>query len=283
MAARALRFLLVFACAALSGTARLQADSDVAVIVMAHGGSSLWNKTVKRAVQQARLNCPYRIFFGMGDNQRQRLQLQEDISDLEAQGAHTLVVVPLLISPYSEVSRQWKYLLGVDVQPGFINNPLFPVEKHSTIRFMEPLNDSAVVVEILLDRAQEISESPDKETVVIVAHGPNDESDNARWVRTLQNLSKGIKERGHFQSVEGFTLRDDAPSAVRTRAIQNLRNRIQEVSKGTGRALVVLLLLAEGGIEHKLALELRGLEYKLNTKTLLPDSRISEWIRSQVP
>ena len=49
------------------------------------------------------------------------------------------------------------------------------------------------------------------------------------------------------------------------------------------RTIVVTLLLAPGGIEHKIGLELRGLNYAFNTKTLLPDSRISEWIRSQVP
>ena len=38
-----------------------------------------------------------------------------------------------------------------------------------------------------------------------------------------------------------------------------------------------------GGIEHKIGLELRGLNYAFNTKTLLPDSRLSEWIRSEVP
>jgi len=64
-------------------------------------------------------------------------------------------VVPLLVSSYSEVARQWKFLLGVDVQPGFTNNPLFPVQKRASIHFFDPLDDSAVVVEILLDRAHE--------------------------------------------------------------------------------------------------------------------------------
>ena len=180
-------------------------------------------------------------------------------------------------------TRQWKYLLGVDVQPGFANNPLFPVQKHATIHFFDPLNDSAVAVEILLDRAHEISANPSRESVIIVARGPNDNSDNLRWIEILKNISVRLKERGGYKSVEGITLRDDAPAAVRQQAVEYLRQRVRVVEQSGSRALVVTLLLSAGGIEHKIGLELRGLNYAFNTKALLPDSRISEWIRSQVP
>jgi len=258
-------------------------DSETAVLIMAHGGTSQWDSTVKKAVKKADIPYPHRIFFGMGDMPHEQRELQDAVASLESGGAHTIVVVPLLISSYSEVARQWKYLLGVGVQPGFNNVPLFPIEKHSTIQFMEPLNDSVVVSEILLDRAHEISSDPAKESVIIVAHGPNDDADNARWSQTIQTIGAHIKERGGYKSVEGFTLRDDAPQAVRSQAIHELRNRIEAIDQAGNRALVVSLLLAPGGIEHKIELELRGLSYAFNTKTLLPDSRISEWIRSQIP
>ena len=146
-------------------------------------------------------------------------------------------MVPLLVSSYSEVARQWKYLLGVDVQPGFMNNPLFPVQKHSSIHFGEPLNDSAVVVEILLDRAQEISTTPGKETVIIVAHGPNDNSDNDRWNQIMQNVADRLKERGGYKNVEGVTLRDDAPPAVREQAVEGLRMRVKAAGRGRNSRL----------------------------------------------
>ena len=270
---------LAFLCA---GTVR-GSESEVAVLVMSHGGGVQWNKLVKSAVKSAQLPYPTRIFFGMGDTPAQQQELQSMINNLEEGGAHTVYVVPLLVSSYSEVSRQWKYLLGLDVQAGFMNNPLFPVQKHSSIHFGEPLNDSAVVVEILLDRAQEISTTPAKETVIIVAHGPNDDSDNAKWSQILHNVAVRLKERGNYKYVEGVTLRDDAPPSIRQQAVQGLRDRVKAADAAGTRALVVTLLLSQGGIEHKIGLELRGLNYAFNTKTLLPDSRISEWIRSQVP
>jgi sirohydrochlorin cobaltochelatase len=278
-AAWALSFILFIPL----GSSPARADSESAVLIMAHGGNSQWNKTVKKAVKEAQLPYPHKIFFGMGDTPQEQRELQEMITDLEDGGAHTIYVVPLLISSYSEVSRQWKYLLGVDVQPGFMNNPLFPVQKHSTIHFAEPLNDSSVVVEILLDRTHEISASPDKESVIIVAHGPNDDTDNTRWTQILQHVANRVKERGGFKNVEGVTLRDDAPAAVRQQAVDFLRERVKAADTAGTRVLVVTLLLAPGGIEHKIGLELRGYNYAMNTKTLLPDSRIAEWIRSQVP
>ena len=260
-----------------------RSESEVGVLVMAHGGTAEWNKTVKKAVKAAQLPYPSRIFFGMGDTPAQQRELQDMVSALEDDGAHTIYVVPLLVSSYSEVMRQWKYLLGVDVQTGFMINPLFPIQRRSTIRFCEPLNDSSVVVEILLDRAHAISSNPAKETVVIVAHGPNDDTDDAKWNQILQHIAVQLKDRGGYKGAEGATLRDDAPAAIRQQAVENLRNRIQTADQAGTRVLVLPLLLAPGGIEHKIGLELRGLNYAFNTKALLPDSRISEWIRSQVP
>ncbi|HVO33343.1 MAG TPA: hypothetical protein VMU17_05450, partial [Elusimicrobiota bacterium] len=259
------------------------ADSDTAALILAVDGTSQWMKTVKRAAREAQLSCPYKIFYGDGDTSDGVRRLQEEVRDLENDGAHTIYAVPVLISGYSDVARQWKYLLGAGVQPGFINNPVFPIEKHATVRFMEPLNDSAVTVEILLDRAQEISEDPSKESVIIVTNGPSDDSDNAKWIQILLNLSDRIQKRGGFKSVEGFTLREDARAQVRSQAVQGLRDRVEAIDKANSRALLVSLLLSPGGIEHKIGLELRGLNYAFNTKTLLPDSRISEWIRSQLP
>jgi len=275
--------LLAALCTAIWAPRPAAADSDTAVLILAHGSGSSWQKTIRRAAKGADLPCPYRVFFGMGDTLAERNELQEDVRDLEDKGAHTIIVIPMLVSSYSEAARQWRYLLGMDVQAGFINNPLFPVEKHAVIRYGEPLNDSAVVVEILLDRTQEISSDPAKESVVIVSNGPNDDADNARWLQILASLSARLRERGGFYSVEGASLRDEAPVAVRRQSVEMLRRRIEAIGNAGRRPLVVSLLLAPGGIEHKLGLELRGLNYAFNTKTLLPDARISDWIRSQVP
>ena len=81
----------------------------------------------------------------------------------------------------------------------------------------------------------------------------------------------------------GMTLRDDAPSAVRTQAVDDLRAKVENIDKAGGRVLVVPLLIAPGGIENKIGIALKGLDYTLNAKMLLPDHRISQWLRSKAP
>jgi sirohydrochlorin cobaltochelatase len=259
------------------------ADSDVGVVVLAAPGPRTWMKTVQRAVKDAKIPYPTRIFFGAGDSSVQQGNLQDDIRELEDEGAHTIAVVPLDTMPFSPSFRQWKYLLGSGFQPGFNNVPLFPVQKNSTIQFGEPLNDSAVVVEILLDRIQEISRKAAEESVIILAQGPRDEGDNDEWDIILQRLTKRIQERGRFKRVEAAILRDDAPSEARQAALSALRKKVDHAAQDSARVLVVSLMLSSGGVEHKISLELRGLPYIYNNKALLPDDRISEWIRSQLP
>jgi sirohydrochlorin ferrochelatase len=276
--------ILWIACAGLTfASVGFAADSEVGVLVMADGGPRAWTKIVTKTVKGSVISYPTRVFFGPGDSAVQQGILQDYVRDLEDNGVHTLVVIPMIISPYTPVYRQWKYLLGLDVQAGYNSTPLFPIEKHASIRFAEPLNDSAVVLEILLDRIQEISRKPVEESVVIVSPGARDGGDNARWMQTMQRLCTRITERGGYKTVTAATLRDDAPSDDRQHALQILRHDVESIQQNGGRALVVPLMLSEGGIEHKISLELRGIAYTYNNKPLLPDARMSEWIRSQLP
>jgi len=258
-------------------------SSGMAVLVMSDDRSREWMKSVRKSVRAANLPCPYQVFFGNGDTGAQLSELRTYVRDLENEGATVIVVVPLLTSPYSSSFKQWRYLLGDGVRPGYSKATFFPVKPRASIRFADPLNDSAVVVEILLDRAQEISAQRSEERVVIITQGPPDESDNANYGQILRSLSLRLQERGNFKSVEGFTLRDEATSTVKQRAMQLLRARVQELSAGGSRVILLPYMLTAGGLEHRLSLELRGMGYVLNTKSIYPDSRISDWIRSQVP
>jgi hypothetical protein len=253
------------------------------VLIMSDDRARDWTKLVRKIMQSAELPCPYETFFGNGDTADELSDLKDYVTRLEDRGATTIVVVPLLTSPYSRTYKQWRYLLGVGMEPGYRQATFFPVKPHANIQFVDPLNDSAAVVEILLDRAQEISTNPQEESVIVVAKGPADRDDNAGYARILRSVAIRLQERGNFKSVESFAMRDEAPAAVKEYAMQDLRSRIDSMNRNGLRVLLVPLLLNAEGLEHRLGLELRGLSYAFNTKPLFPDSRISEWIRSQIP
>jgi len=65
---------------------------------------------------------------------------------------------------------------------------LFPIEKTFVHSLLGPLERFAVVVEILLDRIQEISRKPTEEAVVIVTQGARDKDDNNQWLQVLQRI-----------------------------------------------------------------------------------------------
>jgi sirohydrochlorin cobaltochelatase len=257
-------------------------SKEFGVLVLAHGGTAQWNKTVKETVKKAELGCPTRIFFGMANTHAEVDQLQEDVEYLENKGVRSIIIIPLLVSSYSEVYRQWQYLFGLGIQPGF-NTTFFPLEKHVDIQFTEPFNDDPIISLVLLDRAREISQHPENETVLLVAHGPNDDPDNVKWLVMMRHLGDFIKERGNFKAAEGYTLRDDAPTETRGQAVDMLRARVAQINQQGGRVLVIPMLIAPGGIENKIGIALKGLDYTLNAKLMMPDDRICQWIRSKVP
>ncbi len=61
-------WILSFALALSLCPLPIRADSESGIIIMSHGGDSQWNKTVKKAVKEADLPYPYKIFYGMGDS-----------------------------------------------------------------------------------------------------------------------------------------------------------------------------------------------------------------------
>jgi hypothetical protein len=53
-----------------------------------------------------------------------------------------------------------------------------------------------------------ISREPAAEALVIVAHGPNEEDDNRRWLTDMKSLAARLTQTEHFASMEYLTLRD---------------------------------------------------------------------------
>src|SRR3972149_4957206 len=136
---------------------------------------------------------------------------------LENRGVNKIVVVQLFISSYSPIMRQNEYLLGLRDEladepmlmdhssTGHENHSsmshnndeteLKPLNHKSKIYLAEPLNDHSLIADILFERISELSNTPENETVILVAHGPNDEEDNRMWVKTLDSLADQIRDK----------------------------------------------------------------------------------------
>ncbi len=251
------------------------------VVVLAHGGSERWNELVRETVTQAALTYPVEVAFGMGFHAHEVHEAQAAMDRLQAQGVSDVVVIPLLVSSHSDVYRQYEYLFGMRRDSPWPDAAVQPLTVTAPVRFGAPLDGHPYVAEILLERAQALSTDPTTEVVVLVAHGPTEEPDDVAWLHLMRQVAEALKAQGQFADVAARTLRDDASWRVRRRATHALRRLIREQS-ATHRVLVVPLLMARGGIEHKIPQRLHGLQYVYSGDTLLPHPQMARWIHESV-
>ncbi len=278
-----------------------QSNADVGVLVLAHGSmDKTWNLAIEDAVEPIKNQHPVEIAWGMAN----ALNMQPALAKLDAKGVNHIVVVQLFVSSFSPIIRQNEYLLGfrdslADApMPMMIHDMenhrmtmrvpenLQPLDVNATIILTDPLDDHTLVAEILHERIQELSTQPDKETVLLVAHGPNQEADNNKWVTKLERLATKIQTlqsaKGQpYSNMVSLTVRDDAPEDIHEKARQEFRAHVQKADDN-GTAIVIPVLLASGGVEQKYVQRLEGLNYKWSGETLLPHENIEKFVQLRV-
>jgi hypothetical protein len=135
----------------------------------------------------------------------------------------------------------------------------------------------SVTSRMTASRAESITRHPGDEAVLIVAHGPNEDKDNRRWLADMASLAARIAGTEQFASVDYLTLRDDAPKPVRDQTTAELRALVAKRTEERKRVLIVPLLISFGGIDRGLRERLEGLTYTMADAGLVPDDRIVTW------
>ena len=294
------RLLLVIAVLLAARTSA----ADSGILLLAHGGSAEWNGRVTELAAKVDATTPTEIAFGMAARQT----IQTAIDRLVARGVTEIVAVPLFVSSWSSVITSTEYLLGLRAEaPAALasyarmshapaptagaaaehenhtsqstaTDGTIPVKSPVPVRMTPALNDHAIVADILATRARTISRDPSKEAVVIVAHGPNEEDDNRRWLADMRSLGGRIQQAEAYTSLDYLTLRDDAPKSVRDAATAELRGIVERQLAAGRRVLIVPLLISFGGIERGLRERLGGLPYTMAETALMPDERLATWV-----
>jgi sirohydrochlorin ferrochelatase len=273
-------------------------SSATGILLMAHGGSKDWNDKVKSVAAEVDKETPTEVALGMADPST----LQEGIDKLTARGVTKIVAVPLFVSSHSSVIESTKYLLGLrpdapeELADFNMDHAMQNTNGHQTadadakktlpqpvkcslpLRMSPALDRHPIVAEILSDRAAAISRDPARDVLILVAHGPNDDRENAEWLADMAALAKLIAAHTSYARIHYVTLRDDADAPVRDRATAELRKYAQSADAAGYRVLIVPLLLSYGGIENGLRQRLDGIEHTLSPQALLPEPRIAQWV-----
>ncbi len=267
------------------------------VLLLAHGGDPSWNAEIEALRARIDEKIPVETAFGMADVEA----LQAAVLRLEKRGVSRIAAVPLFVHSRSEVLDQTRYALGLRKEPSAVLKAAYEgmakahahhgasahhghsmtfsterVKAKAKVAMAPALDDDALVSTILLERAKTLSKKAAEESVILVAHGPYDDAAVAAWQGALDRLGARVKKEGKFASVTASMLRDDNPPPVRAAAVEALRAK---VAAAKGRALVVPVLIARGGIESKIERDLKGLSYAWDGKTLMPHEGFDEWVR----
>lgn len=288
----------VFLWAASAGAQTSDVSVDkVGVLIMAHGGSPEWNEAVARAAASLESFCPVEIAFGMA----QRESLRDAIARLGEKGVGRAAVVRLFVSAES-FRVQTEYLLGLrpDPPPYYLvhgqshssgHGPhaapprvvssrdlwIPPIEAGVSLSLSrEGLYDSPAMGQIMIERVLALSRQPEKESVLVLAHGEGDDALNAQWMSRLEQLAVEIGKAGPFREVRAETLREDW-AQKRAESERRIREFVARESR-RGRVIVVPFRVFGFGPYRQ---TLEGLDYEADGLGLLPHRLVGEWIREQ--
>lgn len=261
------------------------AENRGGILLLAHGAhahhghgsaapASVWNANVEQLARRLDARRPTEVAFGMADPQ----SIQAAVDRLERRGIREIAVVPLFVSSHSPIIGNFRYILGL--QAGLAKTTrlrhLDRVTSSARFRFAGAMDAHPLVSEILLERALAVTTTPSATSVVLIAHGPNDDEENRRWLRDMETHSQFLRARGGFRSVTVLTHRNDAPAPVKAAARAAFRQQVAEAAQH-GAVVVVPLLLSAGGIEAEVEADLAGLAYRF-AQPLMPHPNVGRWV-----
>jgi sirohydrochlorin cobaltochelatase len=146
-----------------------------------------------------------------------------------------------------------------------------------------PTGKSPEIAGILAERAQSLANSPGRQSLLLLGHGPNSAEDYAAWMSNLRRIADTVKARTGFRSVTVELVRDDAPPPVRAEAAR-VRVLITLQHELTRKPVVVVpVLVASGQISRqKLPRDIEGLPIVYSGEALLPHAGMARWVEARV-
>lgn len=279
--------LLLVACATPTVPGATIDEANYGVLIMAHGGGPNWNESVLEAVELLRERHPVEVAFGMADAG----SLEQAVRRLELAGVEHVGVVRLFISGESWFDRTRQILGMQDGAPSKEAWEASATHRHSAMPMgfwqietklnfhlaEEGLADAVEMDEVILQRIQAFSKDPAHEVVLVLAHGPADDDEDARWVEKITDRTRLARETLGLADVRVFTLREDWEEK-REGAEEAIRRYIV-AAEAAGHDAIVIPYRVQGFGPY--ADVLSGLDYRSDGVGLLPHRNVGLWVQNQ--
>lgn len=256
------------------------------IVVMAHGGTPEWNQEVAAALRPIESRYPVELALGMAD----AATIEAAIQRLEGRGVTRIAVVRLFVSGESWRERTAQILGLRPGAPDRAHHPdhaahggthaaaFYRVARRAAVAMSDAgLAEAEGMGLVLADRARGLSQSPAREQVLILAHGPGDDAENLRWLEWLDARAETIRQDRPYADVRVMTLREDWPEK-RQEAVARIRAAV-EAGTAAGLSTLVVPFRVQGFGPY--AEVLAGLDYRADQAGLLPHPAVTAWIEAE--
>ncbi|GGD88154.1 sirohydrochlorin chelatase [Paenibacillus nasutitermitis] len=202
--------------------------------------------------------------------------IQDGIDQLEAEGVTHIYVLPLFVSSGSTHVDDIAQAFGLPPvssrRPGELAR--FRWKEETRIRFGLPIDDDPQIAGMLLANIRGLSEAPERERLLLVAHGSREAVFHGRWRSGLQQLLQRLLQLGGFAGGDTAML---LPNQAACRLGAMRRKEPQQA------VIVVPLFLSEGYFTRTvIPSRLGDLAYRYNGRALLPSPGIAGWMEEQI-
>lgn len=142
------------------------------------------------------------------------------------------------------------------------------------VHFGQPIDDDPDIAELLLSNIRELSEAPERERLLLVAHGSIEDGFHDRWQNGMTRLAGRMCELGGYAGAETAMLLPD-------QAASKLSVMLREQPD---QAVIVVPLFLSSGYFTKTVIPARlgELAYRYNGRSLLPHPCVVRWMSRQI-
>ncbi len=252
----------------------LPQKSDLGIILMPHGSGTYHNEPILQAIAPLRSKYPIEVAWGMADVET----LQAAIDRLEAGGARRILVLRVYDQSLS-LKEDTEYALGLSRHHGGMEG-MQRVRSGAILATRGGWDADPLMAQVLLERTLEVSQDPEKETVILLAHGAGSDEKDLFWLKQMQAQADYIQAHApkRFKEVKAATLREDWPEK-RKKAVEEIRKVVAEAGREGGLALVISNRIAGPGPYRKY---LAGLDYVFNGEGIAPHPNLTRWLDREI-
>lgn len=244
------------------------------VLVISHGSRDAdWVALVRKAVADVPLPDPAMplecAFLELVDG----ALIQDGLDRLAEQGVDEIVVVPLFISSGSTHIDEIGWALGAKPEPA-LETDLQRFCSAARIHMCAPIDDDPEIAALLAEKLAPLSREPQRELVLLVAHGSKEDGFHERWQQGMSSLAEQVRRIGGYAAADTAMLLPDQ-TAERLGA---WRVREPELD-----VLVAPLFLSEGYFTRTVIPQrLAGYDCRYAGSTLLPSPLVTRWIGRRI-